>query len=140
MASQQNSDASSLSCLTCRQRKVKCDKQSPCAGCQKSRFSCTYPARARSRTKNPGSNQALKVRLERLENLVQTLDKSSTKDDMHTPLENRSGQGVESSTSLGRLVTEGEESRYIENSFWITLSNEVSSLVFLSFGICSETG
>jgi hypothetical protein len=126
MASQQIHEGSSLSCLTCRQRKIKCDKLSPCSGCQKSKFSCSYPPKLRSRTKKAASNQALKLRLEKLEDLVQTLSKPSTKHDSTSPTRRINGEGPGSSAELGRLVTEGDESRYIENSFWVTLSNEVS--------------
>lgn len=30
------------SCLTCRRRKVRCDRMTPCSACQKGRYSCTY--------------------------------------------------------------------------------------------------
>jgi hypothetical protein len=128
MASRPIHDSSSLSCLTCRQRKIKCDKQLPCSGCRKSKFGCSYPSKLRSRTKKAGSNQALKLRLEKLEDLVQTLSKPSTNHDPTLPVGRINGGGTVNSAELGRLVTEGDESRYIENSFWVTLSNEVSLL------------
>jgi len=135
MASQHIHEGSSLSCLTCRQRKIKCDKLSPCSGCQKSKFSCSYPSKFRSRTKKAGSNHALKLRLEKLEDLVQTLGKPPTKNNPTSPTGRINGEGTGSSAELGRLVTEGNESRYIENSFWVTLSNEVSLFagILLSF-------
>ena len=71
------------------------------------------------------SNQALKVRLERLEGLVQSLNKASTRDEKSLPTVSSNSSVRRNNADQGRLVIEGDESRYIENSFWITLSNEV---------------
>ena len=64
-----------LSCTSCRQRKIKCNKVSPCNNCQKSGFSCLFPTR---RTQAPRSRQhareardtELLRRVQRLESLV----------------------------------------------------------------------
>ena len=72
------------------------------------------------------SNQALKLRLERLEGLVQSLNEASTKDGKLSPAVNSNSSVRRKNADQGRLVIEGSESRYIENSFWITLSNEVT--------------
>jgi hypothetical protein len=72
------------------------------------------------------SNQALKLRLERLEGLVQSLNEASTKDEKSLPTVNSNSSVRRNNADQGRLVIEGGESRYIENSFWITLSNEVT--------------
>jgi hypothetical protein len=131
MTSQQMHEGSSLSCLTCRQRKIKCDKLSPCSGCQKSKFSCSYPSKPQSRKKKAGSNQALKSRLEKLEDLVEKLSIRSKSHHPASPAGSINGEGTAGSAELGRLITGGGESRYIENSFWLTLSNEVSSFLIL---------
>lgn len=31
------------SCITCRHRKVRCDKQSPCSNCRRANISCVFP-------------------------------------------------------------------------------------------------
>ena len=72
------------------------------------------------------SNQALKLRLERLEGLVQSLNEASTKDEKLPPAVNSNSSVRRNNADQGRLVIEGGESRYIENSFWITLSDEVT--------------
>jgi hypothetical protein len=43
-----------ISCITCRQRKVKCDKQHRCSNCMKAGVECVYavPARPRRRIGN----------------------------------------------------------------------------------------
>ncbi|KAH1293824.1 hypothetical protein KXX11_009057 [Aspergillus fumigatus] len=59
------------SCLTCRQRKVKCDRRAPCCNCIKADKQCTFvpPARGkRKRTKPP--REGLHAKLERYEKLL----------------------------------------------------------------------
>ncbi|KAJ5959535.1 uncharacterized protein N7479_006685 [Penicillium vulpinum] len=66
-----------LTCEACRQRKVKCDKSSPCASCQRLGLVCVSVERARlprGRTRRPerivGSDKELSERVARLENLL----------------------------------------------------------------------
>ncbi|KAF7563532.1 hypothetical protein G7046_g573 [Stylonectria norvegica] len=37
------------SCITCRKRKVRCDKTTPCANCRRAQSTCVYPAPGRFR-------------------------------------------------------------------------------------------
>jgi len=68
------------SCVTCRRRKVKCDKQVPCSNCTKAHTQCVFPAPGRaSRRPREGAKpvsereaQLLK-RLRRLEGVVEEL-------------------------------------------------------------------
>lgn len=67
----QHSDLKSYSCLTCRQRKVKCDRRTPCSNCIKSEKQCgfTPPVRGkRKRTKPP--RESLHAKLKRYEELL----------------------------------------------------------------------
>lgn len=36
------------SCVTCRQRKVRCDKLMPCTNCRRAQSNCVYPAPGRA--------------------------------------------------------------------------------------------
>ncbi|PKX89364.1 putative C6 transcription factor [Aspergillus novofumigatus IBT 16806] len=61
----------SYSCLTCRQRKVKCDRRVPCCNCVKVNKQCSFipPVRGkRKRTKPP--REGLHAKLERYEKLL----------------------------------------------------------------------
>ena len=60
------------SCVTCRKRKVRCDKIDPCTNCQKAGIECVFPqpGRAPRRTKKPQDAELL-ARLRRLEGVVQ---------------------------------------------------------------------
>ena len=64
------------SCVTCRKRKVKCDKTHPCSNCSKAAIECIFPGpgRAPRRTKKPADTELL-ARLRRLEAVVQGLGK-----------------------------------------------------------------
>ena len=61
----------SYSCLTCRQRKVKCDKRNPCSNCVKAEKPCSFvqPVRGkRKRTKAP--REGLHAKLKRYEEML----------------------------------------------------------------------
>lgn len=71
------------SCITCRRRKVKCDKQDPCSHCIRGRIECVYPAPGRAPRKprvasisnkhvSERETELLK-RLRRLEGVVEEL-------------------------------------------------------------------
>ena len=68
------------SCVTCRRRKVKCDKQFPCSNCSKAGQQCVFPApgraprRPRAGGKVVSEREAeLLKRLRRLEGVVEEL-------------------------------------------------------------------
>ncbi|KAJ5835730.1 Transcription factor [Penicillium robsamsonii] len=69
-----------LTCEACRQRKVKCDKSSPCTSCQRLGLVCVPVERARlprGRTRKSerivGSDKELSERVARLEKLLKTV-------------------------------------------------------------------
>jgi Zn(2)-Cys(6) binuclear cluster domain-containing protein len=74
------------SCVTCRRRKVRCDKHMPCGNCRRAQISCIFPAPGRAprrpRQKDPnappkhGSSEReveLVKRLRKLEGIVEEL-------------------------------------------------------------------
>src|SRR5436190_11438545 len=62
------------SCITCRRRKVRCDKQRPCSNCVKARVECIFPGPGRAPRKSKKSpDRELLARLRRLEGVVQSL-------------------------------------------------------------------
>lgn len=176
------------SCVTCRRRKVKCDKTHPCGNCNRAHIECVFPSPGRAPRKarklGEGRDKELLERLRRLEGVVKgmgvevpTSGKSGNKDgDSQTGSEARAGSGsgdtddhrdvVDSNkstkswaerfydvdhqektkwvednrigrfeTKFGRLVVNEGKSRYINNSFWANLSNEVEDLK----GILNQT-
>ena len=73
------------SCVTCRRRKVRCDKHMPCSNCRRAQISCIFPAPERAprrpRRKDPNSIKPqssereleLMKRLRKLEGIVEEL-------------------------------------------------------------------
>ncbi|KAJ5934337.1 hypothetical protein N7466_003884 [Penicillium verhagenii] len=66
--------ASSRSCVTCRRRKVRCNKRSPCSNCVKANIECIFPppGRAPRKSKRPPDAELIS-RLRRLEGVIQHL-------------------------------------------------------------------
>ncbi|KAI4165954.1 MAG: hypothetical protein LQ342_000385 [Letrouitia transgressa] len=65
------------SCITCRKRKVRCDKRHPCSNCNKAANECIFPGpgRAPRRSRKPPDSE-LMARLRKLEGVVQSLGKN----------------------------------------------------------------
>ncbi|KAI4626916.1 uncharacterized protein J4E87_004257 [Alternaria ethzedia] len=148
------------SCVTCRRRKVKCDKKDPCSNCLRAKIDCIFPGpgRAPRKSRKPPDAELLE-RLRRLEGVVTSLnaqvegheqeaadrekERHSSTSEEGCPNGNsgvkwpakqhgakvatdNSVEGLES--RFGRLVVENGRSRYINNSFWASLNNEVEDL------------
>ncbi|KAI4716291.1 hypothetical protein E4T48_07516 [Aureobasidium sp. EXF-10727] len=173
------------SCVTCRKRKVKCDKLHPCSNCARAHIECVFPTPGRAPRKprkvSDSRDAELLDRLRRLEGVVKGLGVDITNPDsfpdpppdshveagpsdrgipglddavFHTARtcpdppdpthSNKHGnedeqwaaknQYVDESrsakfeTRFGRLVINEGRSRYVNNSFWANLSNEVEDL------------
>lgn len=63
------------SCVTCRRRKVKCDKKNPCSNCVRAKIDCVFPGpgRAPRKSRKPPDAELLE-RLRRLEGVVTSLN------------------------------------------------------------------
>jgi hypothetical protein len=66
--------SSSRSCVTCRRRKVRCNKRNPCSNCTKAGIECIFPppGRAPRKSKRPPDAELLS-RLRRLEGVIDHL-------------------------------------------------------------------
>ncbi|KAF1846074.1 uncharacterized protein K460DRAFT_417228 [Cucurbitaria berberidis CBS 394.84] len=138
------------SCVTCRRRKVKCNKKNPCSNCVRAKIECIFPGpgRAPRKSRKPADAELLD-RLRRLEGVVSSLnaqveeheqeaagreqEKQSSTSEKECPMQSQSQVAVDNSVEglenrFGRLVVEKGRSRYINNSFWASLNNEVEDL------------
>ncbi|KAL5117156.1 hypothetical protein ACEQ8H_004981 [Pleosporales sp. CAS-2024a] len=145
------------SCVTCRRRKVKCDKKHPCSHCLRAKIECIFPGPGRAPRKSRKLPDAeLLERLRRLEGVVSSLN-AQVEEHEHEAAERERGGSLgdgscptaNSNTSpnappeaivatddsveglenrFGRLFIEKGRSRYINNSFWASLNNEVEDL------------
>jgi hypothetical protein len=136
------------SCVTCRRRKVRCNKENPCANCVRAGIECVFPGpgRAPRKSRKPPDAELL-ARLRRLEGVVHSLGAQVDENGVVSPtltgsadIRARFGdvQAGDSPTSdrsdskrqsidknLGRLVISDDRSRYVSNAFWTGMSDEV---------------
>lgn len=141
-----------LSCTSCRQRKIKCDKANPCDPCLESGLECIYPTR-RARTAR-GHRDALKARDEELLSRIKHLESmlankadtglgTPTKVPFNAPANpvpalpplrsDRPGSGVGRSVTVDDhyaafVKQQGSSSRHLNSGFWSSFSNEFDSL------------
>lgn len=145
----------SRSCITCRQRKVKCNKEQPCSACQRSKVDCVFPQRLRLPRGRQGGSRARNVeitrRLNRLEGLVERLGGESALTEslaggegggggatisagvaeQNTQSEPPASGNIESSRPRNHEpIVQADGIRYLSGDFWTSLSGEVSSTYF----------
>lgn len=139
-------------CSSCRQRKIKCDRQRPCINCSRSGVECIYPpgrGRAPKRPRN-AVNVQLSHRLTRLESIIRSFEyhqnqgsstpHSAAPVTLSSPADSRLSEtsripfvpGTSNSDSgdsieqhLGRLLIDETRSYYVSNVLWANLGDEV---------------
>ena len=111
------------SCLLCRSRKIKCDRQQPCAACVRATSTCVYPGgtgRAPKRPQQSASNSAVLARLDRLEGIIRQLDSQQTEQQPQPQALDSQGD-----QRNGRLAVDNTSSVYVSNVLWASLGDEV---------------
>jgi hypothetical protein len=149
------SDSKTLSCVTCRQRKVKCNRVNPCNLCTKAGIQCVFPNRVRvSRAKQAAASKTRDVellrRISRLESLVSKIDAADAMKDDHGEDDPMFGRATDTKalTSIPGDVANGGGARssrldekyaafvkiqetgtpYLSSEFWANLCDEVDGL------------
>lgn len=139
-----------LSCVNCRQRKVKCDKIQPiCTHCGRSGLECIYPTRKPTRRLPKPRKNELFERISRLESIVVKADAARLVD-LDSPLPDP-GPGLSGSRPRPRNVngqplimikqdrspseihtetspTEDAAAGYLSKEFWGNLCEEVEGI------------
>ena len=143
-----------ISCSTCQQRKVKCDKAQPtCSNCAKHRTSCVYiPPALPIRKKRKSPEQQLVGRLRRYERLLRAHDIPTDDDPDHASTSIEKGSMSEASTTSivtervsslkkqdgtnhnhfkpsGNFVVDAGKQSFIESPLWNILSDELQGPV-----------
>ncbi|KAH6718329.1 fungal-specific transcription factor domain-containing protein [Leptodontidium sp. MPI-SDFR-AT-0119] len=123
------------SCILCHQRKIRCDKKSPCGNCTRADVLCCFP-KAEQPVRRPHKTTIADVssRLARLERTIQALAKDSPingcvdtppskpVEDFSTPL--RSDELLDRAPSEERLINGDCSSRYFNESFLSRIMEE----------------
>lgn len=117
-----------LACQACQRKKIKCDRTFPCGQCQRSNLQCA-PSTRRPRPRHVGKrprNSELQKRLDKLENLVQSLNHDADSNDDVTPASpttTTSPLNVDSKPAV--LLREG---KFANANFLANLTQEVHAL------------
>ena len=123
------------SCVSCKQRKIKCDRASPCSNCVRSNTQCVVPPPSRTpRGRNGGrrrkADTELLERIANLEGIVKKLEGPADEADTATT----PGEAFKDPNSrISRLPpeqkppTDGLE-RYLGGSLFLDLSDEIHGL------------
>ena len=123
-----NAEAAKIwNCITCRRRKLRCDRRDPCNHCAKAGLQCHYPVSGRvpkrSRVPVNLNSQHMKQtdlleRLQKLESIVTELASQISPDD----------QDAGGGDDFGKLLIEDEGKIRIGKGFWSVFCDEVSCL------------
>lgn len=101
--SEAGKEVHALSCVNCRQRKVKCSKTYPCPHCLRGGLECIFPSRKKDRRPRTNRNHELLNRLAKLEAIVGQVDPDAvtTTSSGHPPaVAVASGSAVESADKI----------------------------------------
>ncbi|GAB1195759.1 hypothetical protein APSETT444_005022 [Aspergillus pseudonomiae] len=130
------------SCHRCNQKKVRCSKTQPCDSCLKSNSDCVFPgpSRAPRRKKRPlkaelisrlkGLEQELREMTQERGDPDSAASSAATSQDApvlsNTPLAANNARHVEH--EHGKLIVEGDSTRYVTHEVLISLGNQIEEL------------
>lgn len=146
------------SCITCRRRKVRCNKIHPCSNCTKANTECVFPGPGRTpRKPRNRTDSELLTRLRRVEGVLKSLGAEVNGDsqlNLHPDLPSRRDETKPSKPfthhvdtdfvkhpdprdlaqreveqEFGKLVIGDGRSRYLSNRFWSSLGDEVNTSI-----------
>jgi hypothetical protein len=101
-----NKPQRTLACLLCQQRKVRCDRQFPCANCTKAGVHCVSAALAPRQRRRRFAERELLDRIRHYENLL-TRNKI-TYEPLHPLAAERSASHVEEGVEVSQGIEEGQ--------------------------------
>ncbi|KAG0652923.1 Bikaverin cluster transcription factor bik5 [Hyphodiscus hymeniophilus] len=135
-----------VSCVTCKKRKVRCDKGYPCGNCSRRSIDCVYVRVGKRKTRGPGKQRAgerIEQMTNRVAQLEQVLGKLQSRDHGDSIPEEappsvrvvstradstrtaQDEEGNELDHSAARLLVKEGKTQYIRNNFWATINNEL---------------
>ncbi|PYH85823.1 putative C6 transcription factor, partial [Aspergillus uvarum CBS 121591] len=131
--SDRKTGGSKRSCIRCNQRKVGCDKKSPCGRCAKAGLECIHPGekRAPRKLRRPpvaeilAHLKELEAEVERLRSGARPKEQSDQTSQPGTESGSRSDREELATTSRGRLVVQGGRTRYVGDEASVILGDKV---------------
>ncbi|KAH8889019.1 hypothetical protein GQ53DRAFT_723806 [Thozetella sp. PMI_491] len=120
-----------LACVSCQQRKIRCDRVFPCSHCTKSGLACV-PSTPAPRRPRRGMRQELQDRLIKCEALLRDIgtpvDKSQPPSPPTPELEADDFSLDSLERSMGKLVLQDGKTRFVDNALLGTVYNELSAM------------
>ncbi|KAH7133288.1 hypothetical protein B0J13DRAFT_97832 [Dactylonectria estremocensis] len=125
-----------LSCSSCRNRKIKCDKVQPvCTQCSRFSFECEYPSRKPTRRAPRPRQTELLNRISRLESIVGKADPARLQQ-LEEELKGGYGGGDAPAPTERNTNTQGLEiiqdaqhvSKYLSGEFWSQLASQIGGI------------
>src|SRR5271156_1340843 len=122
-------------CVTCRRRKIRCDRLRPCSNCSKVKQLCTYEHEellSANLVPNEAAQEDLHARLSRLEKLIETMrahDDGSEISADKPPIVTLNSQGVPG--SIGTQIFIPGSSIHLSCMFWAAMAKEVEDMTCL---------
>lgn len=108
------------SCIACRRRKIRCDRNQPCNYCTKFKLQCSYPDPTQESRKQP-ENEVLS-RLDRIEALLletrATNSGSSSRQAIDRPSDGAFRAGTYPQEHGNTNADHHNHARYVTSSFW----------------------
>ncbi|KAF7561949.1 hypothetical protein G7046_g2194 [Stylonectria norvegica] len=131
-----------LSCASCRQRKIKCDKVQPaCTQCSRFGIECVYPSRKPTRRAPRPRQTELLDRISRLEDIVGQADPEKLREldlgnlasladrAVASPTTDNAAQRTLDARSPGNdVVVAQATAKYLSGEFWGNLCDEVEGI------------
>ncbi|KAI3111633.1 transcriptional regulator family: Fungal Specific TF [Penicillium roqueforti] len=135
-----------LSCASCRQRKLKCDRKEPCGNCATRGVDCVYATVLRSRNSahTRHGNQHLSARIRQLEHLVGTsvapgspiqdaVDPSNIQElgfavESREQVASDQAQSNDIEVKPGHMISNSGQVVYVSGIHWAAICNEVASI------------
>lgn len=145
------------SCMLCRRRKVKCDRNTPCGNCQRSRAECvpfipsgTARGRQGGRKRKREGGEILE-RITKLEGLVKSIEGNETPQGEQ---ERTAGDdNIGATPAFNANASEGSPNvrdrnqpatprldKYLATSFWVSLSEQIHGLKDVLGGSSDDEG
>lgn len=125
------------SCLLCHQRKIRCNKRSPCSNCARADVLCCYPGLERPGRRPPKHTIAEVVaRVTRLERTITAISNNESNSAHKSPSVEADASEIQTVTGSPEelLVQDGYSTRYINEVLFSRVLEEVGSRLTQSSG------
>ena len=98
-----------FSCIGCRRRKTKCDKNLPCRNCTKAHLSCTFPPLRSTFKSQKENDHGLQAKVQHLENVVDAMKGCIQTQEFQLSMSSWNPPAAENVRSIRRMTSSGDD-------------------------------